>query len=143
VEAIRRKVAVIHRNKAAAGSSCSALGGAGILVVMSRSRRFAVIALLGIAGLIALAVACGGSDLKQAGDSCNASSECASGLVCDFGREPHVCASMSTQQMPDAPDETPDAATDARPDARPDAAIDAPPPVDAPPDAPVDVIDAM
>ena len=87
------------------------------------------------------ALGCGGSSLKEAGEPCSASTECAAGLVCDFGRDPHVCATMSTA-LPDAPVEpavdappTPDAppgAPDARPDAPlPDAPVDAM--VDAPP----------
>jgi hypothetical protein len=106
-----------------------------------------------VAGAVFAAVAmaaCGGSSLKQTGESCNASSECDRGLVCDFGREPHVCASSSTQNDAapvddaDVEDAGLDGQIDARPiDARPidapppiDAAIDAPPPIDAAIDAP-------
>jgi hypothetical protein len=82
-----------------------------------------------------LAAACGGTDPKQAGEECVASSECATGLVCDFGQNPAVCAGMGTP-MPDANPDAPVPDADlTMPDA-PAPPIDAPP-IDAPPiDAP-------
>ena len=103
---------------------------------MQQLRRWAAVFV--IATLVGVVVACSGGSLKGTGESCVASSECASGLVCDFGRSPSVCASMSTI----APDSPPgpdidasdiDGGVDARPDARPDA----------PPDASIDAPDAM
>jgi len=79
-------------------------------------------------------VGCGGAELKSVGEECVASSECAAGLVCDFGRSPPVCAGMVTADATevDAPDVPIDAAaTDGAPidaamiDARVDAAVDA------------------
>jgi hypothetical protein len=98
--------------------------------------------------LLVAAAACGNPAAKQAGDTCVASSECAAGLVCDFGQTPAVCAGSVTVDAReiDAPADAPtDAAEiDAREiDARViDAAvIDAP--IDAPVDAPIDAeIDA-
>jgi hypothetical protein len=88
---------------------------------------------------------CGDKTLKAAGDECFASSECATGLTCDFGQDPPVCAGQQTTDPDGAPE--PDArVTDAAP--LPDGAlpIDAPPePIDAPPepiDAPPEPIDA-
>ena len=89
------------------------------------------------------AAACGGDSLKRAGESCSASSECDTGLLCNFGAEPHTCENMGSldaaEPTVDAPRTHIDAGhvdakpIDARPiDARPiDAAVDAPP--DAPP----------
>lgn len=81
-----------------------------------------------------LAVACGDRDLKVSGEECVATSECAAGLVCDFGQTPAVCSEFTTEP-PDAGPLPPDGppAIDAPP-----SPIDAPPtPIDAPPiDAP-------
>ncbi|KAB2904413.1 MAG: hypothetical protein F9K40_06945 [Kofleriaceae bacterium] len=57
-------------------------------------------------------VGCGGSALKEAGEECVASSECAAGLVCDLGASPPVCAGNVTADAleVDAPDEPIDAA---------------------------------
>jgi hypothetical protein len=86
---------------------------------------------------VMLLLSCGGNDLKGNGEACSASSECDVGLVCDLGRDPHVCAGMGTPPPPpgvDAPDIV-DAGTDATIDAPPDAAQ---------PDAAIDAaIDAM
>jgi hypothetical protein len=38
------------------------------------------------------ALGCGGHSLKAAGETCTASSECESGLLCDIGQMPAVCA---------------------------------------------------
>ena len=98
---------------------------------------------------VALAVlsACGGSSLKEAGEECVASSECAAGLVCDLGQTPAVCASNTTAdaRIVDAPpgdDAPPVDAPEVQIDAPAiDAAvidapeIDAPPPIDAAVDA--------
>jgi hypothetical protein len=99
-------------------------------------------------GLV-VAVGCGGSSLKEAGEECVASSECAAGLVCDLGRTPAVCAGNVTADAleVDAPPDEIDAPeadageTDAASiDARDDAAIviDAPIVVDAGVDAETD-----
>src|SRR5687768_15137204 len=105
-----------------------------------------------LAWLAALAIAgCGGSSLKEAGEECVASSECAAGLVCDLGASPPVCAGQVTADAleVDAPDMPIDAADpdgtpidgaqiDARVDAAVDAGIDAlliDAETDAPPDA--------
>jgi hypothetical protein len=89
---------------------------------MQHLRRWAAIYIIA-AGAI---VACSGGGLKGAGESCVASSECASGLICDFGHSPAQCAATSTV-LPDAPPE---------PDADGDGGVDAP--ADAPPDAAID-----
>ena len=44
--------------------------------------------------LFVILAGCGSTSLKQAGESCVASSECDPGLLCDFGT--HSCAGMST-----------------------------------------------
>ncbi|MEZ4366994.1 MAG: hypothetical protein R2939_11990 [Kofleriaceae bacterium] len=86
--------------------------------------------------LVAGAAGCGERTLKAAGEPCSGSSECAVGLLCDFGQAEPVCAGNST--LPDAqparvdadpmsPDGAPDARPDAMPDAMPDAAPDAAP----------------
>ncbi len=95
---------------------------------------------LAIAALIGFA--CGSGSLKRVGETCNASSECDPGLLCDLTTR--QCAGMSS--LVDAPviEEVDgavpdDSGVDARPDARPlDAAIDAA--VDAPPDAAPDAL---
>lgn len=111
---------------------------------MQGAARWATLFVATAALAIGAVGACGGSDLKQSGESCIASSECDRGLVCDFGREPHVCATMATQNDA-APDEDAgpdDAGLDAPPDGRVIDArvidarvIDAPPPPDAAIDA--------
>jgi hypothetical protein len=81
--------------------------------------------------LLVLVLGCGDDTFKQQGEPCFASSECAPGLVCDFGANPEpVCAEMGTP-LPDASD------IDAAPtiDADP-AAPDAAPLPDAPPGTP-------
>ncbi len=103
-----------------------------------------------VVALSAAAVwACNGtSGSLTEGQACHSSSECAAGLVCDFGQSPAVCAGNLTPGEPDAapgpdsPPGTPDAApmidaTPGTPDAppMPDAP---PPPIDAEvPDAPL------
>ncbi len=56
--------------------------------------------LLGVISLGALlscfGAACGGDALTGEGKPCNSSSECGSGLLCDFGKKPPVCATMDT-----------------------------------------------
>lgn len=95
--------------------------------------------------LLVASAACGGTSLKERGESCTASSECVEGLVCDLNVPMHVCQPTSTpiDAREDPPDADPDAVpVDAPPgdgppidappiDARPDA-----PPIDAMPDAP-------
>ena len=93
---------------------------------MSAARRLVFIA------FAALSWSCGGNSLKQAGEACVATSECAQGLLCDRGA--NVCAKMSTAVDAAEPIDSP--ADDAWPD------IDAPvidaPAIDAPViDAPV------
>jgi hypothetical protein len=104
---------------------------------MRHVRRWAAV-LITLAATGLIAVACGGGSSKAAGEACVSSTECDVGLVCDFGQNPPICATMSTTR-PDAPEEEEDDAgidPDA-PDARPDA------PPDAPPDAEVDAPDAV
>lgn len=96
-------------------------------------------------GLFLVAAACGGRELKAAGEECVATSECDDGLVCDFGQTPAVCAEFTTEPPdagpppPDGPpgiDAPPNPIDAAAPDAMP---IDAAPPDAAPPDAmPID-----
>lgn len=86
-----------------------------------------------------------GSSARLEGEECFASTECAPGLLCDFGAETAVCAPQQTNggtPIPD-PDPIPDAAPiDSPVDPPPDAPVvvpDAAPPADAPtPDAAVD-----
>jgi len=87
--------------------------------------------------------ACGDGALRSAGEVCTASSQCAPGLVCDMGMDPHVCAGMGTPPPPPEPDAPPDPGVDADPNApdadltQPDApgSPDAEPPDAEPPDA--------
>lgn len=93
---------------------------------------------------LAVVTACGGASLKEAGEECVASSECAAGLVCDLGQSPAVCAGNTTADAvvidaspgDDAPEvivDAPEFIVDA-PEVIVDAAvIDAPPPIDAAP----------
>jgi hypothetical protein len=98
---------------------------------------------LAAAVVAAAAWACKGSTGSlQAGEECHGSSECAPGLVCDFGQTPAVCAGNLTvppdaSPLPDAPPDQPDAPP--TPDAPP-GTPDAAPTPDAPlamPDAPL------
>ena len=41
---------------------------------------------------IVLLAGCGDDALLDAGKTCATSDECAAGLLCDFGKTPHVCA---------------------------------------------------
>jgi hypothetical protein len=70
---------------------------------------------------VVLLAACGTDDTntKKAGETCSASSECMTGLLCDLDKDPHVCSDMGS--------------LDAGP---PDAKIDAHPLRDSAPDAP-------
>jgi hypothetical protein len=56
-------------------------------------RTLAFVALLG--GLFSQ-VGCGGNGGVAEGGTCTSSGECASGLLCDFGKTPHVCAKSET-----------------------------------------------
>ena len=82
-----------------------------------------------------LLVGCNERALKGEGAECFASSECGPNLVCDFGADPHVCASMGTPVDPGSAD----AATGPQPDADPSApdAGDTPP-IDAGDEPPID-----
>lgn len=99
---------------------------------MNRARAIAAGWLL--AGWVVAGAGCGDRVLKAAGEGCTASSECAAGLLCDFGQSPPVCAGNSTvadaagpgpdaPRLPDADPAAPDAAP--VPDAQvvPDAAV--------------------
>ena len=101
---------------------------------------------LGLLGLLVV-VGCGGSSLKEAGEECVASSECAAGLVCDLGHNPPVCAGNVTADAfevdappgeIDAPDSDAASIDAAAIDARVDAAVDAPLLIDAAVDAETD-----
>ncbi len=50
----------------------------------------------------ALLGACSSTSLKRAGESCTASSECASGLLCDLAMKPAVCADKGSLDAPPA-----------------------------------------
>lgn len=89
-----------------------------------------------IAMIVALTalLGCGETALKRTGEPCSASAECGTGLICDYGVEPHICSATGTP-LPDAPvvdasadaDESEAGVVDATIDATPiDAAIDAP-----------------
>jgi hypothetical protein len=93
--------------------------------------------------LACAALGCAANPLKSAGEECFGTSECASGLVCNYGYTPAMCTDPS-DRPPDAAVSTPDAAPvvdgdipDGPDTPPPDAPpFDAPPP-DAPsPDAP-------
>lgn len=87
-----------------------------------------------------LLVACSERASKGEGEACFASSECGVNLVCDFGADPHVCASMGTPgdpggggadagnvPGPDADPNAPDAGATPDFDAAPPADFDAAP----------------
>jgi len=91
--------------------------------------------------VLTIVAACGRESLRGPGEECFASSECASGLVCDFGVDPPVCSEMGSNPVqPDAPGSPPPSA-DARPapdGAPPDGAPEVPDaaaPDASPPDA--------
>ncbi len=94
--------------------------------------RWVLVLALAVGGL---AVAgCGDRPVKSEGDECFASSECGTGLVCDFAADPAVCRSMGSGPGPQ-PDAGVGPVVDAAPgtpDSAPvifDAAVfDAPPP---------------
>jgi hypothetical protein len=95
----------------------------------------------GAAALGALTLLACGSELKAQGEECFASSECASGLLCNFAADPPRCeAEGAGAPPPDAPPMQmfdagpgPDAAP--VPDAAPGTPDAAPPPDASPPDA--------
>jgi hypothetical protein len=85
------------------------------------------------------ALGCAANSLKSAGEECFGTSECAPGLVCNYGYTPAMCTDPS-DRPPDAAVPTPDAAPVVDGDI-PDGPVtpppDGPPPPDAlPPDAP-------
>jgi hypothetical protein len=41
-------------------------------------------------------IGCGDDTLAGLGEPCQSSEECKSGLLCDYGRSPHVCAPTGT-----------------------------------------------
>ena len=89
-----------------------------------------------IVGLTVVLVGCGSSAQKRAGESCSASSECASGLLCDLAQKPAVCSDKGSLDAFVAPPDGSNTPVDARAvDAR---TIDAP--QDATPDAPPDTM---
>jgi hypothetical protein len=93
---------------------------------------------VGAAALAAalLAAACG-ADLKGAGDECFASSECGSGLLCNFAVDPPRCEPQgSGAPEPDAPTVPPSDAEPGTPDAAPGTPDAAPNPPDAAPNPP-------
>jgi hypothetical protein len=51
-----------------------------------------------LAAVVWLGVAqgCGGDSNLAEGATCTSSTECANGLLCDFGKTPHVCAKSET-----------------------------------------------
>lgn len=78
----------------------------------------------------ALLVGCSSTSLKRVGEACNASSECATGLLCDLAMKPAVCADKGSLDAPPPMVDGP--RVDAKPiDAKP---IDAVVGSDAPPD---------
>ncbi len=89
--------------------------------------------------LFAVGAGACGAGLSPAGGTCTSSEECAAGLICDFGKAPHVCAQMGTLatdlsvpvmgEMGPMPDGGPDLASGdlAVP---PNADLAQPPPVD-------------
>jgi hypothetical protein len=95
---------------------------------MQHARRWAAVVVLAVA---AVAIACGSSSLKRTGESCNASSECDTGLICDFGV--HQCAATSSIDAAVPQDDDAAVGNDA-PLVPPDARV-----IDAPPDAPIEV----
>jgi hypothetical protein len=40
--------------------------------------------------------ACGDDNLAGVGQPCGSSGDCAAGLLCDFGKKPHVCEPAGT-----------------------------------------------
>ena len=44
---------------------------------------------------------CGDDNLAGVGQPCNSSGDCAAGLLCDFGKKPHVCEPAGTVHPPD------------------------------------------
>jgi len=83
----------------------------------------------GLVFCCALLGACSSTPLKRVGEACTASSECASGLLCDLAMKPAVCADKGSLDAP------PPMVDGPRVDARP---IDAPPDVAVGSDAPAD-----
>lgn len=83
--------------------------------------------------VVVMLAGCGGADKFQAGEECVATSQCASGLICDYGQTPHVCATEGTD-IPDAAPGAPDGAP--APDSTPGAPDANPPPPDANPVVP-------
>ncbi len=55
-----------------------------------------------------LLAACGSSRNKGEGATCVSSQECATGLLCDYGKTPHVCAKMDSVLREDMSAEPPD-----------------------------------
>ena len=48
-----------------------------------------------------LVAACDDDNLAGVGQPCSSSGDCAAGLLCDFGRKPHVCEPAGTVKPPD------------------------------------------
>jgi hypothetical protein len=92
-------------------------------------RRRRVVLTLVLAAAAACGACNGTSGSLTAGDECHSSSECGTGLVCDFNQTPAVCAG-NLSPLPEAGPE-PDA-----PEVEADAGIDAAPQPDAPPGTP-------
>jgi hypothetical protein len=59
-----------------------------------------------------LLAACGSDTLGGEGATCTSSEECGDGLLCDFGKTPHVCSPTSTASK-DMTVRLPDAGRDA------------------------------
>lgn len=83
--------------------------------------------------LVGWLAACGERPVRSEGEACFASSECASGLVCDLAADPAVCRTMGSGPGPQ-PDGSPGPVVDAAP-GTPDSAPAMPDasPIDAAP----------
>jgi hypothetical protein len=107
-----------------------------------------VLGILGASGVAAVQLGACGSAIgsKAAGEACHASSECGPDLVCDFSKDPAICATMGEPPADAAPIDAKPGAPDAapKPDAKPGTPDAKPTPPDANVDATVDAtVDAM
>ena len=88
-------------------------GDAPTMASMRSRRLFVTAALMGVAAVVGVWACGGGGGGLSMGEQCNASSQCAAGLVCDFAQTPPVCAGnlsfADASVEPDAPPGTPDA----------------------------------
>jgi hypothetical protein len=76
------------------GRTTASVRGDRLQIMMGAIGR--TLAFVTFAGGLFSQASCGGNGGVAEGGTCTSSVECSSGLLCDFGKTPHVCAKSET-----------------------------------------------